>query len=135
MGYGLYQCKVKESVQLQKVLFAYKRPAYAYASPHIRAVLPESYYETRLYFNQPVQLLRLDRNLKYWIQSKKEDKDQESIQSSTTPDPGYQWESDISRQTGRIDQVLLLITFANSLDPDQARQNVGPDLDPNCLTL
>ena len=26
----------------------------------------------------------------------------------------------------------LLITFANSLDPDQARQN---DLDPNCLTL
>ena len=28
----------------------------------------------------------------------------------------------------------LLITFANSLDPDQARQNVGPDQDPNCLT-
>ena len=27
----------------------------------------------------------------------------------------------------------LLITFANSLDPDQAQQNVGPDLDPNCL--
>ena len=26
----------------------------------------------------------------------------------------------------------LLITFANSLDSDQARQNVGPDLDPNC---
>ena len=24
----------------------------------------------------------------------KEDKDQESIQSSTTPDPGYQWERD-----------------------------------------
>ena len=29
----------------------------------------------------------------------------------------------------------MLITFANSLDPDQAWQNVGPDLDPNCLTL
>ena len=29
----------------------------------------------------------------------------------------------------------LLITFANSLDPDQARHFVGPDLDPNCLTL
>ena len=29
----------------------------------------------------------------------------------------------------------LLITFANSLDSDQDRQNVGPDLDPNCLTL
>ena len=28
------------------------------------------------------------------VQSKKEGKDQESIQSSTTPDPGYQWESD-----------------------------------------
>ena len=28
----------------------------------------------------------------------------------------------------------LLISFANSLDPDQARQNAGPDLDPNCLT-
>ena len=29
----------------------------------------------------------------------------------------------------------LLITFANSLDPDQAQQNVGLDLEPNCLTL
>ena len=29
----------------------------------------------------------------------------------------------------------LQITFANSLDPDQDRQNVGPDLVPNCLTL
>ena len=27
-------------------------------------------------------------------QSKKEGKDQESIQSSNTPDPGYQWERD-----------------------------------------
>ena len=25
--------------------------------------------------------------------------------------------------------------FANSLDPDLARQNVRPDLDSNCLTL
>ena len=33
------------------------------------------------------------------------------------------------------DFCRLLITFANSLDPNQARQNVGPDLDPNCLTL
>ena len=29
----------------------------------------------------------------------------------------------------------LLITFANSLDPDQAQQNVELDLDPNCLNL
>ena len=27
----------------------------------------------------------------------------------------------------------LLINFANSLDPDQDRQNVGPDQDPNRL--
>ena len=32
-------------------------------------------------------------------------------------------------------QCCLHITFANSLDPDHAQQNVGPDLDPNCLTL
>ena len=29
----------------------------------------------------------------------------------------------------------LLITFANSVDPDQAWQNVRSDLDPNCLTF
>ena len=28
------------------------------------------------------------------------------------------------------DFCCLLITFANNLDPDQARQNVGPGLDP-----
>ena len=28
------------------------------------------------------------------VQRNKEGKDQESIQSSTTPDPGYHWESD-----------------------------------------
>ena len=33
------------------------------------------------------------------------------------------------------DFCRLLITFANSLDPGQAQQNVRPDLDPNCLTL
>ena len=33
-------------------------------------------------------------NIADWlIQSKKDGIDQESIQSSTTPDPGYQWES------------------------------------------
>ena len=34
-----------------------------------------------------------------------------------------------------LDTCWLLITFANSLDPDQDWQNVGPDLDPNCLSL
>ena len=31
-------------------------------------------------------------------------------------------------------ECRLLITFANSLDSDQARHNVGPDMGPNCLT-
>ena len=31
-------------------------------------------------------------------------------------------------------QFCHLITFANSLDPDQARHNVGPDLDSSSLT-
>ena len=29
----------------------------------------------------------------------------------------------------------LLITFVNSLDAKQTQQNVGPDLDLNCLTF
>ena len=33
------------------------------------------------------------------------------------------------------DFCRLLITFANSLDPDQDLQNVGPDLNPTCLTF
>ena len=32
-------------------------------------------------------------------------------------------------------KVSSVTTFANSLDQDQARQIVGPDLDPNYLTL
>ena len=35
----------------------------------------------------------------------------------------------------KVDFFRLLITFANSLYPDQGQQNVDPDLDPNCLTL
>ena len=35
----------------------------------------------------------------------------------------------------RLCMYHLLITFANSLDPDQAWQNVRPDLDPNYLKL
>ena len=33
-----------------------------------------------------------------------------------------------------IDFCHLLITFANSFVPDQAWQNIWPDLDPKCLT-
>ena len=32
-----------------------------------------------------------------------------------------------------METCRLLITFANSLDPDHDQQNVGPDLDSNCL--
>ena len=31
-------------------------------------------------------------------------------------------------------ETYLLIIFKNSLDPEHARQNVGPDVDPKCLT-
>ena len=48
-------------------------------------------------FFSPKYSLRLhseSNNIGDWlIQSKKDGKDQELIQSSTTPDPGYQWES------------------------------------------
>ena len=29
--------------------------------------------------------------------------------------------------------MLEVLSLANNLDPDQDRQNVGPDLAPNCL--
>ena len=32
-----------------------------------------------------------------------------------------------------METCRLLITFANSLDPDQDQQNVSPDLEPSCL--
>ena len=38
-------------------------------------------------------MCKMHKNIKP-VQRKKDSKDQESIQSSTTPDPGYQWESD-----------------------------------------
>ena len=41
----------------------------------------------------------------------------------------------VNSSLASVDFCHLLITFANSLDPDQDRQSVGPDLDPNCLTL
>ena len=33
------------------------------------------------------------------------------------------------------DFCRLPITFVNCLDTDQDQQNVGPELDPTCLTL
>ena len=34
-----------------------------------------------------------------------------------------------------LNKILFTLTFVNSLDPGQDWQNVGPDLDQNCLTL
>ena len=44
------------------------------------------------------------------------------------------WESSIKKVVLYSTLCLLAATFANSLDPEQDRQNVGPDLDPSCLT-
>ena len=41
----------------------------------------------------------------------------------------------IVSQTSTLFLLAVLKTIANSLDPDQDGQNVGPDLDPNYLTL
>ena len=44
------------------------------------------------------------------------------------------WQECINPFLASDDFSRLLIFFANSLDPDQDRQKVGPDLDPNRLT-
>ena len=43
--------------------------------------------------------------------------------------------SDFNSSPASVDFCRLLMVFANSLDPGQARQNVGPDLDPSSLIL
>ena len=50
-------------------------------------------------YNQNYTTFLIKLFMRVWVGremalSKKEGKDQESIQSSTTPGPGYQWESD-----------------------------------------
>ena len=60
-------------------------------------------------------------NIGDWlIQSKKDGKDQESIQSSTTPDPGYQWESNKltvrhhRRELGSQDNLQIYYSSASA---------------------
>ena len=43
--------------------------------------------------------------------------------------------NEFKRKLFAFNVVCCMINFANSLNPDQARQNVGPDLDSKCLTL
>ena len=43
--------------------------------------------------------------------------------------------SSVNSSLANDDFCHLLIAFANSLDPDQDQQNIGPDLDPNHLIV
>ena len=55
-----------------------------------------SFCNSAFFFSPKYQLLQRteSNNIGDWLmQNKKDGKDQESTQSSTTPDPGYQWES------------------------------------------
>ena len=47
----------------------------------------------------------------------------------------FKWKQILTLFLARGNFYLLLMIFANSLEPDQDRQDVGPDLDPNSLTL
>ena len=47
--------------------------------------------------------------------------------------PGCEVALSCSKLNLLVSKCHLLITFANSLDPDQARRFVGPDLGPICL--
>ena len=39
------------------------------------------------------------------------------------------------KKDARLIRVKITIRLSNNLDPDQARQFVGPDLGPNCLQM
>ena len=54
---------------------------------------------------------------------------------STGTEPIFVHVEVVNSLPGGSDFYPLLKTFANNLDPDQDQQKVGPDLDPNCLTL
>ena len=54
----------------------------------------EKYQASMHIYIYTIKLVQKTQQFDHQRQSKKECKDQESIQSITTPDPGYQWESD-----------------------------------------
>ena len=65
---------------------------------HLREILllEVVVFAIQLFFSPkyPLRQRSESNNIGDWlIQSKKDDKDQEFMQSSTAPDPGYQWES------------------------------------------
>ena len=64
------------------------------------------------------------------------DRDTEKRKTIYSPLAYYvHWGYNVDSFPASGDFCRLPITFANSLDPDQAQQNVRPDLDANCLTL
>ena len=67
------------------------------------------------------------------VSSASECSDNESDDSDSRELEGYRCQNCFV--TGKLNLSLLAVTFANRLDPDQARQKVVPDLDPICLTL
>ena len=66
-------------------------------TPSRNSDLGSGSFAIQLFFSSPKYPLPQrseSNNIGDWLtQSKEDGKDQESIQSSTTPDPGYQWES------------------------------------------
>ena len=49
--------------------------------------------------------------------------------------PGYMSHKKVNFKTFPTILIHLLMTFANRMDSDQARQSLGPDLDPICLII
>ena len=66
----------------------------------------------KIHYYHPFYLLQI---FTFSIQSKYGCKDQESIQTSTTPDPGYQWESDkFTVDTTNASQEVSMFSLISS---------------------
>ena len=98
-------------------------------------VLLNKYDATPTFHFQPVRLLDLDCCYKFkYLMVNSADPDQLASSEAKQGISGFS-RTRVYSFPASGDFCHLLITFANSLDPDQARQNVGPDLVPKCLTL
>ena len=107
-------------------------------------------YRVKSKLNEPVhEILILTTN----VGSKYSGELRQNLQASQSLHCSHTQSNGIDKDSGKIlaslgycicmlhsflassDFCPLLITFANSLDPDQDQQNTGPDLDQNRLTL
>ena len=89
-------------------------------TPSRNTALESGSFAIQLFYSPKYPLCQRSEsnNIGGWlIQSKKEGKDQESIQSSTTPDPGYQWESnkltDITDESYEVRTINKYITLVH----------------------